>query len=147
MRLINSRRRDTSREEQRHPQRSLCEASHGGSSTFGSQAGSYTTRRDIALGANGISAEYPVMRHAANLESVPTYEGAEEIHMRRARPEQVGTGLRQGSVAGGMMPLGAGQRPVSSSDEKRAPCVVRRGRREAPPAAGPRAGEAGALIP
>jgi glutaryl-CoA dehydrogenase len=32
------------------------------------------------LGANGISAEYPVMRHAANLESVLTYEGTEEIH-------------------------------------------------------------------
>jgi glutaryl-CoA dehydrogenase len=32
------------------------------------------------LGANGISAEYPVMRHAANLESVLTYEGTAEIH-------------------------------------------------------------------
>ena len=32
------------------------------------------------LGANGISAEYPVMRHAANLESVLTYEGTSEIH-------------------------------------------------------------------
>ena len=32
------------------------------------------------LGANGITAEYPVMRHAANLESVLTYEGTEEIH-------------------------------------------------------------------
>ena len=33
------------------------------------------------LGASGISLEYPVMRHAANLESVLTYEGTEEIHM------------------------------------------------------------------
>jgi glutaryl-CoA dehydrogenase len=32
------------------------------------------------LGANGISAEYPVLRHACNLESVLTYEGTEEIH-------------------------------------------------------------------
>src|SRR6478609_4455981 len=32
------------------------------------------------LGANGIAAEYPVMRHAANLESVLTYEGTAEIH-------------------------------------------------------------------
>ena len=32
------------------------------------------------LGANGISGEYPVMRHAANLESVLTYEGTAEIH-------------------------------------------------------------------
>jgi glutaryl-CoA dehydrogenase len=33
------------------------------------------------LGANGISSEYPVMRHMANLESVLTYEGTSEIHM------------------------------------------------------------------
>jgi glutaryl-CoA dehydrogenase len=32
------------------------------------------------LGANGISLEYPVIRHANNLESVLTYEGTEEIH-------------------------------------------------------------------
>ena len=32
------------------------------------------------LGANGISAEYPVMRHMCNLESVVTYEGTENIH-------------------------------------------------------------------
>jgi len=32
------------------------------------------------LGANGITAEYPVMRHAANLESVLTYEGTNEVH-------------------------------------------------------------------
>ena len=32
------------------------------------------------LGANGISLEYPVMRHMTNLESVLTYEGTEEIH-------------------------------------------------------------------
>jgi glutaryl-CoA dehydrogenase len=32
------------------------------------------------LGANGISGEYPVMRHANNLESVLTYEGTTEVH-------------------------------------------------------------------
>jgi glutaryl-CoA dehydrogenase len=32
------------------------------------------------LGANGITLEYPVMRHAANLESVATYEGTNEMH-------------------------------------------------------------------
>lgn len=32
------------------------------------------------LGANGISSEYPVMRHMCNLESVITYEGTEKIH-------------------------------------------------------------------
>ncbi|GAA1244854.1 acyl-CoA dehydrogenase family protein [Oryzihumus leptocrescens] len=37
------------------------------------------TARTI-LGANGISLEYPVIRHANNLESVLTYEGTEEIH-------------------------------------------------------------------
>ncbi len=32
------------------------------------------------LGANGITLEYPVARHMANLESVLTYEGTEEVH-------------------------------------------------------------------
>jgi glutaryl-CoA dehydrogenase len=32
------------------------------------------------LGANGIMSEYPVMRHAMNLESVKTYEGTHEVH-------------------------------------------------------------------
>ena len=32
------------------------------------------------LGANGITLDYPVMRHMANLESVLTYEGTSEIH-------------------------------------------------------------------
>jgi glutaryl-CoA dehydrogenase len=32
------------------------------------------------LGANGILSEYPVMRHANNLESVKTYEGTHEMH-------------------------------------------------------------------
>ena len=37
------------------------------------------TARSI-LGANGITLEYPVMRHMANLETVFTYEGTNEIH-------------------------------------------------------------------
>ncbi|MFD1933426.1 acyl-CoA dehydrogenase family protein [Nonomuraea mangrovi] len=32
------------------------------------------------LGGNGITLEYPVIRHMTNLESVLTYEGTEEIH-------------------------------------------------------------------
>lgn len=35
--------------------------------------------RDM-LGANGISDEYPVMRHMLNLETVNTYEGTHDIH-------------------------------------------------------------------
>ncbi|MEO3808219.1 acyl-CoA dehydrogenase family protein [Sphaerisporangium sp. B11E5] len=31
-------------------------------------------------GANGITLEYPVMRHMLNLETVATYEGTEEVH-------------------------------------------------------------------
>ncbi|MFF5372959.1 acyl-CoA dehydrogenase family protein [Streptomyces sp. NPDC013187] len=37
------------------------------------------TARTI-LGANGISLEYPVIRHANNLESILTYEGTVEMH-------------------------------------------------------------------
>jgi glutaryl-CoA dehydrogenase len=32
------------------------------------------------LGGDGITSEFPVMRHAANLEAVRTYEGTDEIH-------------------------------------------------------------------
>jgi glutaryl-CoA dehydrogenase len=35
--------------------------------------------RDIH-GGNGISGEYHVMRHASNLETVNTYEGAHDVH-------------------------------------------------------------------
>jgi glutaryl-CoA dehydrogenase len=37
------------------------------------------TARQI-LGANGISLEYPVIRHMVNLESVVTYEGTADVH-------------------------------------------------------------------
>ena len=32
------------------------------------------------LGANGISGEYPIMRHMMNIESVYTYEGTHDMH-------------------------------------------------------------------
>jgi alkylation response protein AidB-like acyl-CoA dehydrogenase len=32
------------------------------------------------LGGNGVTLEYPVIRHANNLESVRTYEGTDEVH-------------------------------------------------------------------
>ncbi len=35
--------------------------------------------RDL-LGANGITDEYPIMRHMCNLETVKTYEGTDHIH-------------------------------------------------------------------
>ncbi len=37
------------------------------------------TARQI-MGANGVSLEYPPMRHASNLESVVTYEGTADVH-------------------------------------------------------------------
>ena len=58
---------------------------HAGAGQPG-QDGNVRTAIDIArqartvLGANGITLEYPVIRHANNLESVLTYEGTEEIH-------------------------------------------------------------------
>jgi len=65
-------------------------ATDGGTSTpeMVSMGKLHSTRTAIAiarecrtiLGANGISGEYPVLRHAANLESVLTYEGTAEVH-------------------------------------------------------------------
>jgi len=37
------------------------------------------TCRDI-LGGNGITLDYPVMRHMCNLETVSTYEGTHDVH-------------------------------------------------------------------
>ena len=37
------------------------------------------TSRDL-MGANGITDEYPIMRHLCNLETVKTYEGTDHIH-------------------------------------------------------------------
>jgi glutaryl-CoA dehydrogenase len=53
--------------------------------SFGKLANVNAARRVAAeartvLGANGITLEYPVMRHMNNLESVLTYEGTAEVH-------------------------------------------------------------------
>ncbi|MDF5757100.1 acyl-CoA dehydrogenase family protein [Spongiactinospora sp. TRM90649] len=53
--------------------------------SFGKMANVRAAQRVAALargvhGANGITLEYPVMRHMLNLESVATYEGTEEVH-------------------------------------------------------------------
>ena len=37
------------------------------------------TAREI-LGANGISLDYPLIRHMANIESLYTYEGTDNMH-------------------------------------------------------------------
>ena len=42
------------------------------------------TSRTI-LGGNGVTLEYPILRHANNLESVLTYEGTSEIHLQIGR--------------------------------------------------------------
>ena len=50
------------------------------------QAGNVNAALEVArtarqvLGANGITLEYPVIRHMANLESVVTYEGTADVH-------------------------------------------------------------------
>jgi len=33
------------------------------------------------LGGNGVSGDYPIMRHMNNLESVITYEGTHDVHL------------------------------------------------------------------
>ncbi|MCG5213766.1 acyl-CoA dehydrogenase family protein [Streptosporangium soli] len=53
--------------------------------SFGKLANVRAAQRVAAVargvhGANGITLEYPVMRHMLNLESVATYEGTEEVH-------------------------------------------------------------------
>ena len=44
-------------------------------------------------GANGISDEYPVMRHMLNLEVVSTYEGSEDIHALILKRNQTGSAV------------------------------------------------------
>jgi len=44
------------------------------------------------LGGDGITSEFPVMRHLANLESVRTYEGTDEIHQLVLGRELTGIG-------------------------------------------------------
>jgi len=47
--------------------------------------------RDI-LGANGVTEDYPIMRHMMNLESVKTYEGTHDIHTLILGQNLTGTG-------------------------------------------------------
>ena len=47
--------------------------------------------RDM-LGANGISEDYPVMRHMLNLEVTNTYEGTHDIHALILGRAQTGIG-------------------------------------------------------
>ncbi len=55
------------------------QVSFGKLHNVGEALGVARTARDV-LGANGITLEYPVMRHMTNLESVVTYEGTADIH-------------------------------------------------------------------
>jgi glutaryl-CoA dehydrogenase len=53
--------------------------------SFGKLANTVAARRvaqtaRAMLGANGITLEYPVMRHMNNIESILTYEGTAEVH-------------------------------------------------------------------
>ena len=49
------------------------------------------TSRGI-LGANGITLEYPIMRHMTNLESVIIYEGTQEVHSLVIRVQLTASG-------------------------------------------------------
>ena len=51
--------------------------------------------RDM-LGGNGISEEFPIMRHMVNLESVVTYEGTHDIHALILGRAQTGIGAFAG---------------------------------------------------
>ena len=44
------------------------------------------------LGGNGITTEYPVIRHMLNLETVDTYEGTYDIHTLIVGREITGLG-------------------------------------------------------
>ncbi|MBP2669434.1 MAG: bamM [Deltaproteobacteria bacterium] len=48
------------------------------------------------LGANGIMGEYPIMRHANNLESVYTYEGTHDMHLLIVGQEVTGISAFRG---------------------------------------------------
>jgi glutaryl-CoA dehydrogenase len=53
------------------------------------------TARTI-LGANGIMGEYPIMRHANNLEAVYTYEGTHDMHLLVIGQEVTGIAAYRG---------------------------------------------------
>ena len=42
------------------------------------------------LGANGVTSDYPIMRHMMNIESVYTYEGTHEMHTLESGHEITG---------------------------------------------------------
>ena len=65
------------------------------------------------LGGNGITLEYPVIRHMNNLESVLTYEGTHEVHTLVVGP---------GDHGGERIPLITGEPMVPLCD----PSFVRR---------------------
>ena len=57
------------------------------------------------LGGSGITTEYPVLRHAVNLETVYTYEGTHEVHTLVLGSQLTGT-RRLPLSAGGRLPGG-----------------------------------------
>jgi 2-phosphosulfolactate phosphatase len=50
-------------------------------------------QRRTILAANGVTLEYPVLRHANNLESVLTYEGTSEVHQLTVGQALTGIGV------------------------------------------------------
>ena len=80
----------------RRPARCRPSRSASASSTTSARRSTIARSARTILGANGISLEYPVIRHANNLESVLTYEGTEEIHT---------AGPRQGPHRSRRLPL------------------------------------------
>ena len=72
--------RDTDREAEGRRAASCPSRSATASSTTCAWRSNVARRARALLGANGITLEYPVMRHMVNLESVLTYEGTHQIH-------------------------------------------------------------------
>ncbi|GAA3733969.1 glutaryl-CoA dehydrogenase [Spinactinospora alkalitolerans] len=62
--------------------RGACHHNHVSFGKFANVAAAQRVARTARSihGANGITLEYPVLRHMVNLETVATYEGTEEIH-------------------------------------------------------------------
>ena len=63
------------------------------------------TARQV-LGANGITLEYPVIRHMNNLESVVTYEGTADVHTLVIGGALTGIQAFRDDRAHGAQPLG-----------------------------------------
>ena len=81
---IEVNRGDARRAAPRPPQgrRAGCGPSTSRMGKFGNVRGALEVARTArtVLGANGITLEYPVIRHMNNLESVYTYEGTHDVH-------------------------------------------------------------------